>query len=56
MSHKPGLKRWPLFPRIFLGPITDSTAAVWILSNVTDPAGQLFRRTLRPKSEASTLA
>jgi DAACS family dicarboxylate/amino acid:cation (Na+ or H+) symporter len=60
MSHPPDSKRWPLHNRIFLGlgigVVTgvsvnwifggDHPAVNWVLSNVTEPVGQLFLRLL----------
>ena len=60
MSHPPDPKRWPLHTRIFIGLAVgvvtgvgvnrlfggDHPAVNWILSNITEPVGQLFLRVL----------
>jgi DAACS family dicarboxylate/amino acid:cation (Na+ or H+) symporter len=60
MSHQPASKSWPLHTRIFVGLAIgvvsgvgvnliaggDHPAVNWLLSNVTEPVGQLFLRVL----------
>lgn len=60
MSHQPESNRWPLHTRIFIGLAIgvisgvsvnwiwggEHRAVVWLLSNVTEPVGQLFLRLL----------